>query len=107
MSWNDLYQMSAGMTETEIRFEKAKRLVGMFLGPALFVLFGWFWPPLPHVNAQGMIAFGICMLAVTWWITEAVPVPVTSIVVMPLSVITGLFPYTKAFGYWADRKSTV
>jgi solute carrier family 13 (sodium-dependent dicarboxylate transporter), member 2/3/5 len=101
MSWNDLYQMSAGMTEPEIRFEKAKRLIGLFLGPVLFVIFGWFWPPLPHVNAQGMIALGIVLLAVTWWITEAVPVPVTSLLMMPLAVITGLFPYTRAFGYWA------
>ena len=100
MSWKDLYELSARMTEAEIRFEKRKRLLGLFLGPLLFVV-AWFWPPLPHVSATGMRALAIFSLAVVWWITEAVPIPVTSLVMLPLTVVCGVFPYERAFGYWA------
>jgi len=100
MGWKDLYQLSSKMSEAEIRFEKRKRLLGLYLGP-LFFLTAWFLPPLPHVSAIGMRSLGIAGLAVIWWITEAVPIPVTSIVILPLTVVCGIFPYTRAFGYWA------
>jgi sodium-dependent dicarboxylate transporter 2/3/5 len=100
MAWKDLYQLSAQMSAAEIRFEKRKRLTGLFLGPALFLL-AWFWPPLPHVSPIGMRALAIFSLAVVWWITEALPIPVTSLVILPLTVVCGVFPYQRAFGYWA------
>jgi len=100
MAWKDLYELSAQMTAAEIRFEKKKRLMGLFLGPALFAM-AWFWPPLPHVSPLGMRSLAIFSLAVVWWITEAVPIPVTSLLIMPLTVICGVFPYQRAFGYWA------
>ncbi|HWP85307.1 MAG TPA: SLC13 family permease [Terriglobia bacterium] len=100
MGWKDLYELSSQMTEAEIRFEKRKRLTGLFLGPLVF-LGAWFWPPLPDVSPVGMRALAIVLLAVVWWITEAVPIPVTSLLLLPLTVVCGVFPYERAFGYWA------
>src|SRR5687767_10641046 len=100
MGWKDLYELSSQMTDAEIRFEKRKRLAGLFLGPLVFVT-AWFWPALPHVNSIGMRALAIVCLAVVWWITEAVPIPVTSLLLLPLTVVCGVFPYERAFGYWA------
>jgi sodium-dependent dicarboxylate transporter 2/3/5 len=100
MGWKDLYELSPQMTAAEIRFEKKKRVIGLFLGPLCFAV-AWFWPPLPHVNELGMRALAIFLWAVVWWITEAVPIPVTSILVMPLTVVCGLFPFERAFSFWA------
>ncbi|MBI3935319.1 MAG: anion permease [Acidobacteria bacterium] len=101
MGWKDLHQLSARMSEAEIRFEKRKRFLGLLLGPLFFIL-AWFWPPLPHVSEIGMRALAIFGLAVIWWITEAVPIPVTSLLILPLTVVCGVFPYQRAFGYWAN-----
>ncbi|MBI4464924.1 MAG: anion permease, partial [Acidobacteria bacterium] len=38
---------------------------------------------------------------IIWWITEAIPIPLTGLLVLPLIVICGILPYERAFGYWA------
>lgn len=71
----------------EHRPNNAKR-IGLFLGPALFVLMLLFF------NPEGLSSEGVAIAASTvwiavWWITEAVPIPVTSL--LPLV----LFPLTQ------------
>lgn len=67
---------------------KKTQLFGLFLGPFLFLLTLLFFRP------SGLTPEGIAILASTiwiasWWITEAVPIPVTSL--LPLV----LFPLTE------------
>lgn len=62
--------------------------IGLFLGPALFILMLIFFKP-DGLSSEGTaIAASTAWIAV-WWITEAVPIPVTSL--LPLV----LFPLTK------------
>ena len=49
MGWKDLSELTPTLTEAELRAEKTKRLIGLFLGPGLFVLM-LVAPPLPHVT---------------------------------------------------------
>ncbi len=100
MSWKDLSELAPQLSDAEVRFEKKKRLVGLFLGPACFVI-ALFLTPLPHVTPLGMRTLAIFAWAVVWWMTEPVPLPVTALLTLPLFVLTGVLPLERAFGYWA------
>src|SRR5688572_22504461 len=100
MGWKDFSELAPQLTVAEAIFERKKRMAGLFLGPIAFVTI-FFLPPLPHVNPLGMRSLAIVSWAVIWWITEAIPIPATSFMVLPLIVICGLFPVERAFGYWA------
>ena len=67
-----------------------KRLVFLLLGPAIFcaVYFSPAWPDAVDPNGQhfilspqGKAALALFGLAATWWVTEVVPIGVTSIVI--------------------------
>lgn len=64
------------------------QLIGLVLGPLLFILTLLFFRPEGLEQAGIAIAASTIWIA-TWWITEAVPIPVTSL--LPLV----LFPVTK------------
>ena len=66
MSWKDLSELAPSLSEADIRFEKKRRLVGLILGPALFVL-ALVAPPLTDVTAVGMRTLGIFLWSVVWW----------------------------------------
>ncbi len=100
MSWKDLSELAPNMSSAEVNFEKKKRLLGLFLGPALFVL-ALLSSPLPHVTPTGMRTLAIFAWAVAWWMTEPVPLPVTALLTLPLFVLTGVLPLERALGYWA------
>jgi sodium-dependent dicarboxylate transporter 2/3/5 len=88
------------------KFEKLTRTVGLFLGPACFLIVLFLDPPqeffesakssLP-VNASAediqtlvygtKVTLALLLLMVLWWITEAVPIPVTALLpglILPL-----------------------
>ena len=90
MAWKDLSELAPQLTPGEINFEKKKRLAGLILGPLAFVLC-FFLTPLPHVTPAGMRSLAIFSWAVIWWITETVPIPVTSLMLLPLIAVCGLF----------------
>ncbi|MCZ6751730.1 MAG: DASS family sodium-coupled anion symporter [Acidobacteria bacterium] len=101
MSWKDLAEMAPKLSEAEIRFEKKRRLAGLVLGPLLFVIV-LLSPPLEHVTPVGMRTLGIFLWIVTWWISEAIPIPVTALFSMALLVVCGILPAQEAFNYWAN-----
>ncbi|MFP3360272.1 anion transporter, partial [Planococcus sp. SIMBA_143] len=54
------------------------QLVGLILGPLLFIL------TLLFLNTEGLDSAGVFVVAstlwiATWWITEAIPIPATSL----------------------------
>ena len=70
-------QTEAGrLSEAEERFERRRRTVGLFLGPLVFaavLLIPFDLEPNQHRLAA------ILALVVTWWVTEAIPIPVTAL----------------------------
>lgn len=65
------------------------QMIGLFLGPVLFVLTLLFFQPEGlSTEARGVLASTIWIA--TWWITEAIPIPATSL--LPLV----LFPLTNS-----------
>lgn len=77
------------------------RRIGFWAGPLLFLLF------LCTVHPAGMGREAIAVMAVTvwisvWWITESVPLPVTSllpIILFPLLKVSPIVDTTSAYGH--------
>lgn len=94
-------------------FEKYRRIAGFISGPAIFLII--IFTPLPHSFIQNardilpaessqqqvlQLAYGtkitlaLLLLMVIWWVTEAVPIPVTALlpgIIAPLFHVTGYF----------------
>jgi sodium-dependent dicarboxylate transporter 2/3/5 len=76
--------------------------IGLFLGPALFLLIFFFGRP------EGLPLAGTAVLATTawmaaWWITEAIPIAVTSLLPIVLFPMTGAMKAaasTAAYGHY-------
>ena len=52
--------------------------VGLFLGPIVFIIMLLITPP-EGMNPSAMKVAAITTLMAIWWITEAVPIPATSL----------------------------
>lgn len=76
------------------------QLVGLFLGPLLFTL------TLLFLNTEGLDSAGVFVVASTlwiasWWITEAIPIPATSLMplfLFPLGGVMDSGTTTSAYG---------
>lgn len=85
----------------ELRIERGRQSVGLFLGPLLFLLL-LVVPPdgLPRPEAARLLA--VTAWVVTWWITEAVPIPVTSLLAPTLAVLCGVGSARELFAPFGD-----
>jgi sodium-dependent dicarboxylate transporter 2/3/5 len=83
----------------EERFETRRRTVGLFVGPA--VLIALLVAPLPLAAAPHRLAAILAMM-MTFWVTEALPLPVTAMLGPVLAVILGVAPVRAAFSSFAD-----
>ena len=94
-------------------FEKYRHVTGFFVGPIIFFLILLINTPQGFIdNAKTLlpesfsynqildlaygtkITLGLLLLMVVWWVTEAVPIPMTAIlpgIVLPLFHVTGVF----------------
>jgi sodium-dependent dicarboxylate transporter 2/3/5 len=70
-------QTDAGrLSPAEERFERRRRTVGLFIGPLLFALV--LLIPFDLEPNQHRLA-AILALVVAWWVTEAIPIPITAL----------------------------
>lgn len=67
---------------------KPSQLIGLILGPLLFIMMLLFFKP-ADLSTEGVAVAASTIWIAIWWITEAVPIPVTSL--LPLV----LFPLTQ------------
>ena len=83
-------QTEAGrLSAAEERFERRRRTVGLFLGPiafALVLLIPFDLEPNQHRLAA------ILALVVVWWVTEAIPIPVTALLGVALVALLEATP---------------
>ena len=64
------------------------RNFGMVLGPALFILTLLFFRP-EGLSSEGRAVLASTLWVAAWWITEAIPIPVTSLLPIVLFPLTG------------------
>src|ERR671919_1623210 len=77
------------LSPREERFEKARRTIGLFLAPAVFLIF--FLLPLDMDETQQKLAAAL-LFVVVLWISEAVPIPIGGLLGICLIVIIGVAP---------------
>lgn len=78
----------------------SRKKFGLLFGPLLFVLTLWFFKP-PGLSPQGVAVLASTLWIAAWWITEALPIAVTSmlpIILFPLSGALSLKETSIAFG---------
>jgi sodium-dependent dicarboxylate transporter 2/3/5 len=75
--------------------------IGLVLGPAVFLLL--MLAPLPSgLSAQGQAVLACTLWIAVWWISEAIPIPVTALLPIPLFPLTGalgLAETTASYGH--------
>jgi sodium-dependent dicarboxylate transporter 2/3/5 len=84
-------------------FDEIRRKVGLLLGPALFVLV--LALPLSGVSGLSVPAHrlaAVLALVITFWVTEALPLPVTALAGPMLAVILGVSGASDTFAPFAD-----
>ena len=86
--------------DLEARLERGLKAVGLLAGPALATLV-YLWNPGAHPpEARRLLA--VLALAISWWITEAIPLPATALVAAALSIVTGVAPARQVLAPFAD-----
>ena len=98
--FRDLFEARETLSPAELTFERRRRTVGLFLGPLLFLLLLLFPVSVPDPRAARLAA--ILAWVLTWWITEAVPIPVTALLGPALAVLSGVGPVREMFAPFGD-----
>lgn len=52
-------------------------------------------PPLEGMNPDGMVCLAGCAWLMLWWMTEVLPLPVTSLMAVPIFGFLGVMPRTR------------
>ena len=82
------------------RFENLRKMVGVVLGPLCAVLI-WFIP-ISGLSTPAHHLLAVMSLIAIWWITEPIPIPVTSLLGPTLCVVLGIAPMDGAFSQFAN-----
>ena len=79
-----------------------RQKVGLVLGPAL--MFAILMIPLPEgMEPTALRMASVAALMATWWITEAIPIPATSLLPLPLFPLMGILSAAETPLSYADR----
>jgi sodium-dependent dicarboxylate transporter 2/3/5 len=91
--------MPQPVTDFEARLEHGLKTAGLVGGPLLAGLV-YLWNPGSHPPEARRLL--VLALAITWWITEAIPLPATSLVAAALAIVTGVAPARQVLAPFAD-----
>ena len=84
----------------EEAFDRKRRTFGLVFGPILAVAV--FLIPIEGMEPAAHKLLAIMTLVALWWITEPVPIPVTSLIGPTLAVVLGVAAVSKAFASFAN-----
>ena len=98
--FRDLFEARETLSPAELAFERRRRTAGLFLGPLLFLLLLLFPVAVPDPRAARLAA--ILAWVLTWWITEAVPIPITALLGPALAVLCGVGGAKEIFASFGD-----
>lgn len=97
---NDSGQMQLKFTQEEQKFDLWRKTIGLFLGPVLGILV--YFTPMAGLKAQAHGLLAVVTFVATWWITEPVPIPVTSMLGPVIATLLGIVNPTQAFAPFAN-----
>ena len=82
------------------KFERRRRMAGAVFGP-ICALLVWI-TPISGLSPEAHRLLAIMTLVALWWITEPIPIPVTSLVGPTLCVVFGIVKMKEAFAAFAN-----
>jgi solute carrier family 13 (sodium-dependent dicarboxylate transporter), member 2/3/5 len=88
-TYRTLDEQAGRLSPAEERFERRRRTVGLFLGP--LVLAAMLLIPFDLDGNQHRLA-AILAFVVVWWVTEAIPIPVTALIGVVLCALLEATP---------------
>jgi solute carrier family 13 (sodium-dependent dicarboxylate transporter), member 2/3/5 len=88
-TYRTLDEQEGRLSEAEQRFERRRRTIGLFLGPAVFALM--LLIPFDLDGNQHRLA-AILAFVVVWWVTEAIPIPMTALLGVVLCALLEATP---------------
>lgn len=88
------------LSPQEERFEWWRQTIGLFFGPLIFLIL--YISPLSSLSEKGHILAAILGLVISYWIFEAIPIPVTAMLGAVLCVIFGVAPAKEVLAPFAD-----
>lgn len=97
--FRDLSEARETLSEAELRFEHRRRSIGFVVGPLAFVLLLLLPMDLPRPPAR---LLAVLAWVLTWWLTEAVPIPVTALLGPALGALCGVGTAKQMFGTLGD-----
>lgn len=98
MGWKSLGEMSK-LSEKEFHREKHKRLIGLILGPLLFLIIAFLLPTPAGMTEKAQWVLAITVWVVIWWFLEPIPIPATSLVIFLLIPLMGIMETGPALAY--------
>jgi len=93
-------QNSVRSSESTARFDILRRQVGLVLGPLFLIL--TLLAPVPALSEPAHRLAAIMVLVITFWVTEALPLPVTALLGPLLAVVFGVAGAAETFAPFAD-----
>ncbi|MCI6619769.1 MAG: DASS family sodium-coupled anion symporter [Prevotella sp.] len=102
---NDTEMMKAPDVEPEesgkdSSFDRKRRIIGAICGP-ICALLVWF-TPISDLSPEAHKLLAIMTLVALWWITEPIPIPVTSLLGPTLCVVLDVVKMKEAFAAFAN-----
>lgn len=91
--------LDAALSEAERRFERFRRTTGLVLGPLLALLV--YLLPMSGLSLRAHTLAAVIAWVVVWWVTEPVPIPVTSLFGAALCVVGGVADARTVFAPFA------
>jgi sodium-dependent dicarboxylate transporter 2/3/5 len=88
-TYRTLDEQQGRLSPAEERFERNRRTVGLFLGPIVFAVM--LLIPFDLDGNQHRLA-AILAFVVVWWVTEAIPIPVTALLGVALCALLEATP---------------
>ena len=97
---SDALLRESSRTETEIRFDEQRRRVGIVLGPLCFLaVLAW---PFSSLTPEAHRLAAVMALVIVFWITEALPLAVTSLLGPALAIVLQVAPAAETFRPFAS-----
>lgn len=75
--------------------------IGLFIGPLLFTL-AYIFVPVEFISPNAYKVLALAAWMVSWWVTEAVPFPVTALLPLILFPLLGVMPISESTAPYAN-----
>ena len=95
-------QGATAATSADSNNGSRRQRIGLLLGPLFFCAF-LLLPTLPGLAPEGQRMLAVAALMASWWMTEAIPIPATSLLPLALLPLLGIMPTSQAAAPYANQ----